>query len=209
MTTTAARRGFRSSRSARRRRSTNTQFWSLRSTTRRTRSVSSLATGGRREHHRRDEEPIGPGRSCDARTFPRRLAACVLALVDDWWNIFVRLVDPDLHREAITSRPLFLAAIAARARHARQTTIRLASSHARAEHAANALAAVARFLRRLAGNAEQLTRLQTWRLPVARRPGVSCRRDCSPISPRAAAAFAIVLIPEEAAPQFRNDAAPL
>ena len=33
-----------------------------------------------------------------------RLAARFLALFYNWWNIFVRLADPDRHREAITSR---------------------------------------------------------------------------------------------------------
>ena len=97
-----------------------------------------------------------------------RLAARLLALFYNWWNIFVRLADPDLHREAITSRPLFLSAIATRTRHARQTTIRVTSSHAKAEPAAKALAAVAAFLRGLARNAEQLTRLQTWRAILSR-----------------------------------------
>src|SRR5271157_1296695 len=97
-----------------------------------------------------------------------RLAARLLALIYNWWNIFVRLADPRLHREAITSRPLFLTAIATRIRHARQTTIRVTSSHAKAEPAARALAAVAAFLRGLAKNAEQLTRLQTWRAILSR-----------------------------------------
>ena len=35
-----------------------------------------------------------------------RLAAQLNALFYDWWNIFVRLAEPDWHREAITSRPL-------------------------------------------------------------------------------------------------------
>jgi hypothetical protein len=99
---------------------------------------------------------------------PCRLAARLLALFYNWWNIFVRLADPDRHREAITSRPLFLTAIATRARHARQTTIRVTSAHARAEPAARALAAVAAFLRALAGNAEQLSRLQKWRAILSR-----------------------------------------
>ena len=73
-----------------------------------------------------------------------------------------------IDREAITSRPLFLTAIATRIRHARQTTIRVTSSHAKAEPAARALAAVAAFLRGLAKNAEQLTRLQTWRAILSR-----------------------------------------
>ena len=98
-----------------------------------------------------------------------RLAARLIALIYDWWNIFVRLADPSLHREAITSRPLFLSAIATRTRHARQTTIRLTSSHAKAKPAAKAsLAAVAAFLRGLAQTAEQLTRLQTWRAILSR-----------------------------------------
>jgi len=97
-----------------------------------------------------------------------RLAARMLALFYDWWNIFVRLADPSLHREAITSRPLFLSAIATRTRHARLTTIRVTSSHARAKPAARALAAVAIFLRGLAQNAEQLTRLQKWRAILSR-----------------------------------------
>jgi hypothetical protein len=92
----------------------------------------------------------------------------MLALFYDWWNIFVRLADPNLHREAVTSRPLFLSAIATRTRHARQTTLRVTSSHAKAKPAARALAAVAQFLRRLAENAEQLTWLQKWRAILSR-----------------------------------------
>ena len=97
-----------------------------------------------------------------------RLAACMLALFYNWWNIFMRLVDPNLHREAITSRPLFLSAIATRTRHARQTTIRVTSSHAKAKPAARALAAVALFLRGLVKNAEQLTDPQKWRAILSR-----------------------------------------
>ncbi len=97
-----------------------------------------------------------------------RLAARLNALVYDWWNIFVRLADPNLHREAITSRPLFLSAIATRTRHARQTTIRVASSHAQAKTVGRALEAVAEFLRDLTENAEQLAKPQTWRAILSR-----------------------------------------
>ena len=56
------------------------------------------------------------------------------------------LAEPDRHREAITSRPLLLHAIAERVRHARQTTIKIASTHAKSVPAAKALRAVALFL---------------------------------------------------------------
>ena len=77
----------------------------------------------------------------------------------------MRLAEPGFHREAITSRPLFLSAIATRTRHARQTTIRLTSSHAQAKPAAKALAV---FLRGLVENAEQLTSAQKWRAILSR-----------------------------------------
>jgi hypothetical protein len=70
-----------------------------------------------------------------------RLLAGTGALIYNWWSPFVRLADPEHHREAITSRPLPLSAIARRtphavcrpgdtddqqrARHARQGTPRL------------------------------------------------------------------------------------
>jgi hypothetical protein len=66
-----------------------------------------------------------------------RIMARFIALVYNWWNLFVRLAEPDKHLEAITSRPLLLSAIATRSRHARQTTLRIASSHAKARWAAN------------------------------------------------------------------------
>jgi hypothetical protein len=39
------------------------------------------------------------------------LMACVLAVVANGWNLFVRLAGPGRHREAIASQPLLLQAI--------------------------------------------------------------------------------------------------
>jgi Transposase DDE domain group 1 len=91
-----------------------------------------------------------------------QLTARMVALVYNWWNIFVRLAEPDKHLEAITSRPLLLAGIAERTRHGRQTTLRIASAHSRAQWAERVLTGAARFLRRLAKAAEQLTDAERW-----------------------------------------------
>jgi hypothetical protein len=91
-----------------------------------------------------------------------RLAARFVALVYNWWNLFVRLAEPNKHLEAITSRPLLLTSIAERLRHARQTTLRIASTHADAHWAANVLARIARFLRDLTTAAEQLSPIERW-----------------------------------------------
>jgi len=102
----------------------------------------------------------------------RDLARCqimarFIALIYNWWSLFVRLAEPDRHMEAITSRPLLLSAIAERSRHARQTTLRVASSHAKAGWAASVLSGIARFLRELVQSAEQLTAEQRWRQILA------------------------------------------
>jgi hypothetical protein len=91
-----------------------------------------------------------------------QLAARMVALVYNWWNIFVRLAEPGKHLEAITSRPLLLAGIAERTRHGRQTTLRIASAHGRAQWAERVLTGVARFLRDLTKAAEQLTAAERW-----------------------------------------------
>ena len=104
-----------------------------------------------------------------------------IALIYNWWNLFVRLAEPNKHLEAITSRPLLLSAIAERSRHAR-TTLRVASSHAKAGWVASVLSDIARFLRELTQNAEQLTADQRWRriLSHAARSWLSGRQLRAP-----------------------------
>jgi hypothetical protein len=101
-----------------------------------------------------------------------RLAARMVALVYNWWNLFTRLAEPEQHLEAVTSRPLLLTAIAERIRHVRQTTLRIASTHAKAGWATRALAGIAAFLGGLINAAEQLTGSSTAR----------CRRRRDPVT---------------------------
>jgi hypothetical protein len=62
-----------------------------------------------------------------------RLMARIVALIYNWWSLFVRLADPDQHTEAITSRPLLLYGVGRQTRHANQTTITITSTHGKAE----------------------------------------------------------------------------
>ena len=57
--------------------------------------------------------------------------ARLIALIYNWWSLFVRLADPDHHREAITSRPLLLHGIARQTHHAGQTRLTVTSNHGR------------------------------------------------------------------------------
>jgi Transposase DDE domain group 1 len=88
--------------------------------------------------------------------------ARIVALAANWWNLFVRLADPDQHREAITSRPLLLQAIGRQTQHAGQTTITITSPHGNHYRARRAFVRIARFFAQLRQTAEQLTDLDRW-----------------------------------------------
>ena len=88
--------------------------------------------------------------------------AGLVALFFNWWNLFVRLADPDHHREAITSRPLLLQAVGRQTRHAGQTTVTITSSHGEHPRARKALTRIASFFANLRETAEQLTPLERW-----------------------------------------------
>ena len=91
-----------------------------------------------------------------------RLLAGMVALIYNWWSLFVRLADPKHHREAITSRPLLLSAIARRTQHAGQVTLTISSTHGVRDKARRAYLRIAGFLDRLRKTAEQLDPLQRW-----------------------------------------------
>ena len=93
-----------------------------------------------------------------------RVLAAAQALIYNWWGLFTRLVIADKHAEAITTRPVLLHGIARRTRHGHQTTVTITSLHARARQMKAALPGASAFLARVRATAEQLTRLQRWRL---------------------------------------------
>ena len=88
----------------------------------------------------------------------------IIALVYNWWTIFMRLGIPDQHAEAITSRPLALHGIARQTRHGNQTTVEITSTHAKASQIAEILTNVSGFLKRIKATAEQLTQWERWKL---------------------------------------------
>ena len=91
-----------------------------------------------------------------------RVMARTVALIANWWNLFVRLADPDHHREAITSRPLLLEAIGRQTNHAGRITLTISSTHAQRDRARRALTSIAAFFAELRKTAEQLTGLDRW-----------------------------------------------
>ena len=86
-----------------------------------------------------------------------------VALVYNWWSLFVRLSTPNRRAEAITSRPLLLHAIGRKTSHSNQSTLTLTSLHAQASIIQAAMKVVTRFLHSVRSIAEQLTPRERWR----------------------------------------------
>jgi hypothetical protein len=91
-----------------------------------------------------------------------QVAARNVALIYNWWSLFVRCADPQRPREAVTSRPLLLAAVGREIRHAGQSTVVLTSTHAEASRVQRLLTDLSLFLSGLRNAAEQLTSQQCW-----------------------------------------------
>ncbi len=58
-----------------------------------------------------------------------------VALVYNWWSLFVGLIEPGKHAEAITSRPQLLHGVARVTQSGRQTTLSVTNTHQRATRA--------------------------------------------------------------------------
>jgi hypothetical protein len=85
-----------------------------------------------------------------------------IALIYNWWSLFARLADPSVRREAITSRPLLLHAVARQTTHAGQTVVTVTPLHADEPKIRRMLTELSQFLETLKTTAEQLTCGQRW-----------------------------------------------
>jgi hypothetical protein len=86
--------------------------------------------------------------------------ACVL--VYNWWSWYCRAANPEGRMEAITSRPLLLAAVGRAVSHANQTTLYLTPLHGRADVLGRCLANICKALQHVKAAAEQLKSLDRW-----------------------------------------------
>ena len=75
-----------------------------------------------------------------------QLTSRTVALIYNWWSLFVRLAHPGQRKEAITSRPWLMSSIGRKTEHAGQTTITINGVHAHVEKAKRALTKVSTLL---------------------------------------------------------------
>jgi hypothetical protein len=84
------------------------------------------------------------------------------ALVYNWWSWYCRAAHPTGRLEAITSRPLLLAAVGKAASHANQTTLYLTPLHGRADVLRRLIANIGTALQHVKAAAEQFKDLDRW-----------------------------------------------
>jgi len=89
-----------------------------------------------------------------------RIISRMVALIYNWWSLFVRLAKPDKHHEAITSRPLMLHSVGRQTTHGGQTIVTITSTHAKAPAVQAVMRELAAFFKELARTAEQLDLMQ-------------------------------------------------
>lgn len=91
-----------------------------------------------------------------------RFAAMTVAMIYNWWSLFVRLANPDARLEAITSRPLLLSGIAQKTDHAGQQHLKITALHGKGKLAQALLTRVSQRLHDWKQIAEQLLSTTVW-----------------------------------------------
>ena len=92
-----------------------------------------------------------------------QLSARAVALIYNWWSLFVRLANPEARLEVMTSRPWLMSSVGRRTQHAGQTTITLTGQHAYFDKARQVLTRVSKQLQAWSREAaEHLSRSSVW-----------------------------------------------
>jgi hypothetical protein len=97
-----------------------------------------------------------------------QIMARLVALIYNWWNLFVRLAIPEKHHEAITSRPLLLSSVGRLTESARQRRMVITSTHGERTIIQRAYERVHEFFSWLKATAPQLTPRECWRVIVTK-----------------------------------------
>ncbi|MDH3326282.1 MAG: transposase [Gammaproteobacteria bacterium] len=92
----------------------------------------------------------------------------IIALVYNWWSLFVRLAHPEKHYEAITSRPLLLSSVGRLTKTGRQQKMIITSSHSETKRVQAIYRRMTTFFSDLKSAAPQLTPQACWEQILAK-----------------------------------------
>ena len=99
---------------------------------------------------------------------PCRLMANLIALIYNWWNLYVRFYDAEHHREAITSRPALMQGVARQVQSGGQSTVKISILHEKGAAIVRAVGLVSKQLHQFMRIAERWTTAQRWAFLLTR-----------------------------------------
>lgn len=97
-----------------------------------------------------------------------QIMARFIGLAYNWWSLFVRLLNPNKHTEAITSRPALMCGAARQTTHAGAKKILIDLNHCNSLEIKRLTNECFSFLNEIIHSAEQLTRLEKWKAILSR-----------------------------------------
>ena len=93
---------------------------------------------------------------------PSRIMANLIALISNWWSLYVRLFDEAHHREAITSRPALLSGVVRQVTHAGQRFVKVSILHEKGDLIAKAITLISNLLHRVSTITARWTAAESW-----------------------------------------------
>ena len=97
-----------------------------------------------------------------------RLMANLIALVYNWWNLYVRFYDEEHHREAIRSRPMLMSGVGRQVQSGGQRTVKVSVLHEKGDLIAQAVTQISKEIRQMCAITERWTADQRWTLLLTR-----------------------------------------
>jgi hypothetical protein len=99
---------------------------------------------------------------------PSRIMANLVALVYNWWNLYVRFFEEHHHREAISSRPALMQGIGRQVQSAGQRTVKVSLTHEYGDDIAALVTLTSKALQKMSAITERWTAQQRWTLLLTR-----------------------------------------
>ena len=99
---------------------------------------------------------------------PSRLMANLIALIYNWWNLYLRFYDENHHREAIRSRPMLMQGVGRQLESGGRSTVRVSVLHEKGDLIATAVTLVSKELHSIRAITERWSVSQRWTLLLTR-----------------------------------------
>jgi len=97
-----------------------------------------------------------------------RLMANIIALVYNWWSLYLRFYDEGHHREAIRTRPMLMSGVGRQVQSGGQRTIKVGVLHEKGDIIAHAVTLISKELHQIQSITERWTVEQRWTLLLTR-----------------------------------------